>query len=166
MHDIEYNRKKSVEYAKKWAYGRNKVYYDFEKLGGDCTNFISQSLYAGCNIMNYNSGSNGWFYKNSNNHSPSWTGVQFLYNFLTLNKSVGPYGTLCDEKDIEIGDIAQIRFNKNFFTHSTVIVNISYPLNLDNILISTHSINSNNRPLSTYKCEEIRFIHIIAARKY
>ena len=50
---IPYNREKAIEYANTWAYGRNPAYYDYSNLGGDCTNFISQCLYAGGGIMNY-----------------------------------------------------------------------------------------------------------------
>ena len=50
---MEYNRANAVAYAKKWAYGRNPKYYDFSDLGGDCTNFASQCIYAGSGVMNY-----------------------------------------------------------------------------------------------------------------
>ena len=49
----EYNREKAVEYAIKWAYKRNPKYYNFDSVGGDCTSFISQCIYAGSGIMNY-----------------------------------------------------------------------------------------------------------------
>ena len=48
-----YDREAAVEYANKWAYGRNPRFYDFSQLGGDCTNFASQCIYAGSGIMNY-----------------------------------------------------------------------------------------------------------------
>ena len=37
-----YDRGKAVAYAHKWAFGRNPAYYNFDKIGGDCTNFTSQ----------------------------------------------------------------------------------------------------------------------------
>ena len=45
---VEYalDAEKAVRYAGKWAYGRNPAYFDFDGLGGDCTNFISQCIYA------------------------------------------------------------------------------------------------------------------------
>ena len=42
----QYDRNRAVEYAHKWAYGRNPAYYDFEYLGGDCTNFASEVIYV------------------------------------------------------------------------------------------------------------------------
>ena len=58
---MEYNRENAVAYAKKWAYGRNPKYYDFSDLGGDCTNFASQCIYAGSGVMNYTP-TYGWYY--------------------------------------------------------------------------------------------------------
>ena len=43
----DYNRAAAVAYAHAWAYRRNPRYYNYEELGGDCTNFASQCLYAG-----------------------------------------------------------------------------------------------------------------------
>ena len=42
----EYNRENAVEYAKIWAYKRNPKYYNFDSVGGDCTSFVSQCLFA------------------------------------------------------------------------------------------------------------------------
>lgn len=53
MRVIEYNRQNVKEYAKKWAYLRNPQYYNYDNLGGDCTNFISQCIFAGAEHMNY-----------------------------------------------------------------------------------------------------------------
>lgn len=33
-----------------------------------------------------------WYYKNGNNKSASWSGVEYLYKFLVNNKTAGPYG--------------------------------------------------------------------------
>ena len=43
-----YDRRAAVLYAHRWAYGRNPAFYDYEHLGGDCTNFASQCIYAAC----------------------------------------------------------------------------------------------------------------------
>ena len=83
-----YNRKAAVEYARTWALDRNPRYKDYELWGGDCTNFISQCLFAGIGQMNY--GNNPWYYIDANRKSPSWTGVEFLYNFLINNSGMRP----------------------------------------------------------------------------
>lgn len=165
MKEIVYNREKVIEYAKKWAYNRNSQYYDFDNVGGDCTSFASQCIYAGAKIMNY-SKKNGWYYISGNNKSPSWSGVEFLYNFLTQNKSVGPYGYEVEQDKIELGDIAQLSFDGNKFSHSLVIVKIQDKTDLNQIFISSHTFDSFNKRISEYNFEKIRFIHIDKVRKY
>jgi hypothetical protein len=133
--------------------------------GGDCTNFISQCLYAGSGIMNY-SKNNGWYYNSGNDKSPSWSGVQFLYNFLINNRSVGPYGEKVEVQNTQIGDIAQLNFNGGSFTHTLLIINKLDEMDLSKILIATHSYDSINRAISTYDYQQIRFIHINGVRNW
>ncbi len=107
LNEREYNRGAAVAYARKWAYGRNPRYRDFDGMGGDCTNFVSQCLYAGSGVMNFTPVT-GWYFIDLNRRSASWTGVKYLYNFLVSNKSVGPRGVNCGRKDTEIADIVQL----------------------------------------------------------
>lgn len=44
MREIPYNRIAAVLYARRWGNARNPAYYNFDELGGDCTNFASQSM--------------------------------------------------------------------------------------------------------------------------
>lgn len=120
MKIIDYDRQKAKEYAKKWAYLRNPSYYNYDKLGGDCTNFVSQCILEGTKHMNYEK--NGWYYKNANQKSPSWTGVEFLHQFLVSNKSVGPFGSIVEISKLQIGDIIQISFDGNIYGHSLFII--------------------------------------------
>ncbi len=48
-----YDRAAALRYAEQWAMRRNPDFFDFEELGGDCTNFASQCLYAGSRVMNF-----------------------------------------------------------------------------------------------------------------
>ena len=108
----EYNRMKAVEYAAKWAYKRNPKYYNFDSVGGDCTSFISQCIYAGTGIMNYKKYI-GWYYNSSSDRTASWSGVEFLYDFLIKNKGTGPRAIKTDIKEVELGDIIQLKFYNN-----------------------------------------------------
>ena len=156
---MRYNRERAVEYARRWAYGRNPRYYDFSGIGGDCTNFASQCIYAGSGIMNYTP-LYGWFYINANNRTPSWTGVNELYRFLINNKSEGPQGEVTGLEEIEPGDIIQLKFGSSErFDHSPVVTDagIGTP---DTILVAAHSIDSSCRPLSSSAYRELRPIHI------
>lgn len=57
----EYDRTAAVAYARRWAFSRNPLYYDFTGQGGNCTNFVSQCVYAGCGQMNFTP-IFGWYY--------------------------------------------------------------------------------------------------------
>ena len=108
MEFIPYNRKAAVAYAHIWAYDRNPRFYNYEGLGGDCTNFASQCLYTGTGVMNFTP-TFGWYYRNPNDKSPSWTGVEYFYNFLT-EKSVriGPFALETDIYSVLPGDFIQL----------------------------------------------------------
>ena len=77
-----YNRQKVYEYAKKWAYRRNPKYYNYDSVGGDCTNFASQCIFAGCGQMNY-SKINGWYVNDT---------LIAAHTYDTFGKSVAEYG--------------------------------------------------------------------------
>lgn len=163
---IQYNRQAAVAYAHKWAYGRNPLFFDFSDLGGDCTNFASQCLYAGTGIMNFTP-EFGWYYIDANNRAPAWTGVPFFWDFMTRNLvSDGPFGLQTTLNFVRPGDFVQIRFNSSgdVFAHTPVIVSVGYPPALDNILVAAHSNDADNRPLITYEdVSEMRFLHILGA---
>lgn len=152
-----YNRQKVYDYAKKWAYSRNPNYYNFDLLGGDCTNFVSQCIFSGCYLMNYN-GDKGWYYINGNNKSPSWTGVEFLYNFLLLNKGVGPKGKNVNVQDLEVGDVIQLSFDGIKFSHSLIVVQKG--TNIDNTLIAAHTYDVFGKSVAEYGFKKYRCIHI------
>lgn len=159
-----YNREKAVEYAYEWAYFRNPAYYDFSALGGNCTNFASQCLYAGSGVMNYTP-VYGWYYIGVNQRAPAWTGVEYLYNFLIDNRGAGPFGREAAMDEIEPGDLCQLKFEPGPFQHNPVIVRVQEPVSPDNILIAANSDDSNCRPLSSYAYTEMRFIHIEGVRR-
>ena len=163
---FQYNRNKALEYAHRWAFFRNPNYLDFEKFGGDCTNFASQVIYAGSGVMNYTP-TYGWFYINSYKRTASWTGVNFLYNFLVGNKGAGPFAEVADVKDIKPGDIVQLSFTGgSHYNHSPVIVQTGSIPQIDNILIAAHTENRDYYPLTEYNWKNIRFLHILGVRKF
>ena len=71
-----------MAYAHKWAYKRNPDYYDFDPVGGDCTNFTSQCVFSGDAVMNYTPDF-GWYYIDANRKSPAWSGAFEAYFFLS-----------------------------------------------------------------------------------
>lgn len=158
MKIIPYNRTAAVDYARKWAMERNQAYYDFEEIGGDCTNFASQCIFAGAKIMNYTP-LMGWYYRSSYDRTPSWSGVEYLYNFLITNKSVGPYAHVVSLGEVMPGDIIQLGTGAGTFYHSPVVTAI-FP----EILVAAHSYDALDRPLSSYTYDIARFLHIDGIR--
>ena len=160
MHTVVYDRNAAVAYARKWALKRNPAYYDFESLGGDCTNFASQCLYAGAGVMNFTPVT-GWYYRSSFDRSASWTGVEYLYNFLTSNQSVGPYAVTVAQEQAQPGDLVQLGDENGRFYHSPVIVAVR-PV----VLVAAHTFDALDRPLATYFYHTARFLHIEGVRKW
>ena len=155
-----YNRSAAVAYAHRWAYGRNPAFYDYENLGGDCTNFASQCLYAGGCRMNFTP-TFGWYYMDANRKAPAWTGVAYLYNFLTRKTALsGPRGRECAIEELQPGDLVQLAFVAGDYRHCPVVVSVGAPASPDRILLAAHSYDADNRPLSSYAYAGVRFIHI------
>lgn len=158
MKEKEYNREKVIEYAKEWAYKRNPKYYNFDFVGGDCTSFASQCIYAGSSIMNYSK--YGWYYRNGYNKSASWSGVEFLHDFLINNKTVGPYGKESNFNEVQKGDIIQLSFDGEKFSHTLVIVDVVVRNRYRNIFVATHTEDNYYKNLLTYNFQKVRFIKI------
>ena len=156
-----YNRQKAVEYAHKWWNGRNPAFYNFDDLGGDCTNFVSQCLFFGGIAMNYNT--LGWFYNNLNFRSPSWTGVDEFYNFSINNTSnFGVKSEQVSIEQIDLGDVVQLKlFDETEFHHSMIVTGILSNNSVFDILVTSHSFDAKDKSLGSYNAKEIRFLKIL-----
>ena len=148
-----------INYAKKWAFKRNPAYYNFDNVGGDCTNFISQCLYAGGAAMNYTPDT-GWYYISPDNRAAAWTSVEYLYKFLLRNKNAGPFGEIIPLYDVQKGDIIQLGDGERFY-HSLLVVNVK-----DGVpYIAAHMYDAYDMPLFSYSYGKTRCIHVVGARK-
>lgn len=154
-----YQRLHAVEYAKKWALDRNPLFRDFAGCGGDCTNFISQSIFAGSCIMN-DTPTFGWYFRSPEDYAPAWTGVPYLYNFLTTNMGNGPVGVEVDASRAELGDLIQLGRRDGTYYHTVIITGKRN----DDFLVSAHNNDALDRPLSSYTYDNARFIHITGVR--
>ena len=154
MRERAYDRERAVAYARRWALGRNPAYYDFTPLGGDCTNYISQCLYAGAGRMNFTP-ITGWFYRYAGDRTASWTGVEYLYRFLTKNSGPGPRAELTARSALALGDVIQLSFDGTRFAHSLLVTQTQPTL-----LICAHTADSLDRPFDSYMYEKARFLHI------
>jgi len=154
-----YDRKHALDYARRWALRRNPLFYDFKGIGGDCTSFVSQCLFAGCCTMNFTE-TFGWYYISIDERAPAWTGVEYLYNFLTTNREEGPCGEETDVSRLELGDVVQLGRADGTFYHTLVVTG----RDRSGLLVSAHTNDAYNRPLSSYDYQRSRGIHILGYR--
>lgn len=155
-----YDRNSAVSYAEKWAFSRNPAYYNFDKIGGDCSNFISQCIFAGTGVMNYKKDT-GWYYNSLHNRAAGWSSVPYLYRFLITNKSVGPFAAEATAQEMQPGDIVQLGHDNGHWYHSLLVVE-KLPQEL---LIAAHSDDAFNRPLSSYLRDRTRYLKIQGYRQ-
>ena len=154
-----YNRENAVAYAKKYAFGQNGAFGNFAGIGGNCTNFVSQSIYAGGCVMNYMP-TFGWYYISLDERSPSWTGVEYFFNFITQNAGVGPFGRVETVDEAEVGDVIQLGREAEGYYHTLLIVGFDG----EDPLVAAQTDNAYARPLSTYDYDYARFIKILGIR--
>lgn len=159
MKTLPFNRIKAVNYAKIWALSRNPKYYDFSSIGGDCTNFVSQCVFAGSNQMNYQK-ETGWYYSSPIDRAPAWTSVEFFYKFITSNENLGPFAKETSKFDMLIGDVVQLGNANGEFYHTLIITEIDN----DELFVAAHSFDAFNRPLSSYVYKRIRYLSIQGVR--
>ncbi len=154
-----YIRENAVAYARKYAFSQNPLFSSFAGIGGNCTNFVSQAIYAGACEMNYTP-TFGWYYISLNERSPSWTGVDFFYNFMTGNEGVGPFGRDATLDELEIGDVIQLARNDEGYYHTLLVVGF----NAEDTLVAAQTDDAYGRPLSTYTNDYARYIKILGVR--
>ncbi len=156
----DYNRERARAYAERWAFDRNPLFADYTGIGGNCTNFVSQCVYAGSCRMNFTPVF-GWYYIDSNDRTASFTGVRYFYNFLIGNEGVGPFATESDADGMEIGDVIQLGREADGYYHTLLVVGRDGD---GGLLVAAQSDDAFDRPLATYTYEFARFLHIVGVR--
>jgi hypothetical protein len=160
-----YNRVNAVNYALKYALkpNPNYRYFSLDNTGGDCSNFVSQSLFAGGIPMN-----SFWWYRRSNPLSTrddtwsfKWTIASSLYSYLKNNdrlKLPGPKGSETLRKELlQIGDLIYFEDDKGNIFHSAVITSLAN----ENLLVSQHSFEAINIPYNkSWKAAKVHFLKI------
>ena len=165
--NIPYDRERAVEYARRWALSRNPLFIDFTGIGGNCTNFVSQCVFAGAPVMNFTQ-TFGWYYISPEERAPAWSGVDEFFNFITgspdftaENNGIGPYGVRAVRPEqIETGDVIQLQNSAGEFYHTLIISAFSE----NDVLVCAQSNDALDRPLSSYNYSGLRVIHIEGAR--
>lgn len=155
-----YERERARAYAERWAFDRNPLFTDFTGIGGNCTNFVSQCVYAGSCQMNFTPVF-GWYYISADDRAPAFTGVEYFYNFITGNEGVGPFGSEVEEADLTVGDVVQLGREEGPFYHTLLVVGRSEE---GELLVAAQSDDAYGRLLSTYTYARVRYLRIDGVR--
>ena len=177
-----YNRSEAVNYAREWSHGRNKGYYSYGKVGGDCTNYSSQCVYAGGIPMDedwksfqYEKSIWGivlnpiaWFENNDRytwDVSPAWSTVSKQYEYFS-NHYCGGIVEISNPDEIAEaisnnvilpGDLMYFKNNAGLH-HSVIITKVEDGM----IYYAGHTNNCFDKPLSEgMGSDSIVIIHIV-----
>lgn len=159
---IEYtlDHNAAVAYARRWALGRNPAYYDFSRIGGDCTNFISQCIFASGAVMNYTADL-GWYYISQYDRAAPWTSVEHFAKFMLDDRGVGPFGRLIGREELAAGDVVQLGDRDGFY-HNLLVVGRSG----GEVYVAAHTNDVFGASLRDYSFSRLRCMRIDRARRY
>ncbi|MFF1448301.1 amidase domain-containing protein [Streptomyces sp. NPDC058274] len=106
-----YNYTAMATYAEKYWKNYNPAYRNFNAAGGDCTNFVSQSLNAGgwTFVSGTTTDYTKWWY-DSANQSDSWVGAN-EWSWFTLSAKRAT--NLAYVYQLDVGDVLQMDFDKD-----------------------------------------------------
>jgi len=136
-----YNRIEAVRYAELWWNDYNPKFHRFED---DCTNYVSQCLYAGGIPMEFSySRSKGWWYRGGENGwSYSWTVANSFKHYLETGGHIRVQKVERPE-NLTIGDVICYDFDGDGkWQHNTIVVRKD---GQGMPLVNAHTTNSRNR---------------------
>ncbi|MFH8367817.1 amidase domain-containing protein [Streptomyces sp. NPDC018031] len=140
-----YNYKAMASYAEKYWKNYNPAYRKFNDAGGDCTNFVSQSLKAGG--WKHDSGVysdyRNWWYDSSYQTS-SWVGAD-EWSWFTLHHKRAT--NLSNVYYMGIGDIMQMDFNRDGSKDHSMIV--TYRSSSGVPYLTYHSVNTYRKSVAS-----------------
>jgi hypothetical protein len=146
-----YNRQATVNYALQWWDKANPAYRNFGS--NDCTNFVSQCLFAGgWSMKGWNKWSlSHWFYYSTIYYSNTWTVADDFSKFLTVYSGRGQARSLTYKplnQHFNIGDIVQIDYDGDGkWDHTMIITKVT----ASEIYVTYHWAPSSFVPLTSLK---------------
>lgn len=164
-----YNRDKAKEYIDKYWNNYNPAYPSFQGGGGDCANFVSQILYAGGmqwqygdNPQNYIK-ADAWYCKPGATNKDGDRRISFTWKVAASFKNhwVGRASkhimmTNKEAKEnmdeiimqMRIADVVQFCYADGKPWHTLAITDIASAINKKDIILASHTYNSNTRSLN------------------
>ncbi|MGG1638061.1 amidase domain-containing protein [Paenibacillus sp. FSL K6-3182] len=164
---IRYRRDLVAAYADRWWNEGNPAYELFEV---NCTNYVSQCIFAGNAPMNYTGKrETGWWYKGRNKGSEwwsySWAVSNAITNYLTGSKTSGLRAEVVQSADeLQLGDVITYDWNGDHrFQHSTIVTafdSFGMPLVNANTVSSRHRYWDYRDSYAWTEQTKYRFFHI------
>lgn len=164
---IRYRRDLVGAYADRWWNEANPAYENFEV---NCTNYVSQCVFAGNAPMNYTGRRDtGWWYRGYSggreNWSYSWAVANALKNYLSASHKSGFRATVVDSADqLALGDVIIYDWSgDNRYQHSTVVTafdSAGMPLVNANTVPSRHRYWDYQDSYAWTENTKYRFFHI------
>ncbi|MFK4300279.1 hypothetical protein ABH892_000371 [Paenibacillus sp. RC254] len=152
-----YSSVNARDYAYKWWDDRNPTYskYYADYFGcsvsracwNDCTNFVSQALYAGGMLEwdgLYLTGDDAWYFRNGSPFKPShsWGGSNNFYNHWKYRAKLASI-----TNDMSMGDPVNADFNNDGdIDHTAIITEFTN----GRFFLTQHTIDRKDAPLSTW----------------
>lgn len=145
LRPLPYNREAAREYAETWWNKANPKYHHFRV---DCTNFVSQCLFAGGLPMDYTGRrETGWWYEGyvggRERWSFSWAVAHSLHAYLLGGSSPARGVRKADARELDIGDVICYDWDGDGRWQHTTIVTGRDPRGWP--LVNAHTNNSRNR---------------------
>jgi hypothetical protein len=121
----------------------NTAYYNFDAVGGDCQNFVSQSLLAAGLAK-----TSSWYYSSQSEHSSSWG---YAPAFDSLAPSLGFTRLTSDQRSqLQVGDLAYFDWNHNGVPDHVMIVSaVSTVAGKTTVKLVGHNLDYDYRDLDT-----------------
>lgn len=125
-----YNVNKAVAYALKYALEINPKFGNYEKWGGDCTNYVSQCLHAGEIPFDFEGMDSRyhWYWYSESKRTPSWTAANSLKFYIENNHtnsggelSLGLKAVPISAVQLLRGDLVQLIGEKDHAYHSIIV---------------------------------------------
>ena len=172
---IPYDRETVAKRTKQYAKSYNTLFVKYNGIGGDCTNFVSQSMWQ-CPDWKFDTiGKNNsvkWACSKKNGSKKysydtvSWVGVNELWTYFQTNDSPSQAGTVYGisattsgytSSSVQLGDVIQFN-NGDIWRHSVIVSEITDGV----VYCAAHSDDQARKPLNDYmsKYESYRVAHI------
>jgi len=122
------------------------TYGEFNSVGGDCMNFVSQTLVARGIPMTA-----GWSFTSPTKYTGSWIYTPSFENYLLASPELGFTRLTAEQRDqAEVGDIVVFDWNSNDSAdHIQIISDIRVVDGKQQILMVGHNLDSNWRDFDT-----------------